>query len=149
MYRLPDYALDGAQVRLLGTGSILLEVIAAAQLLAQDFGIRAEVWSSTSFVELARDAREVQHHNRLHPQNLQLSSHVAQSLDGALPVVAATDYVRAVPQLVAEYVNDPYITLGTDGFSRSGTRKAVRRFFEVGRFHMSSSRRLSRSRARA
>ena len=136
LYRLPQHSPSDPQVRLVGAGAILLEVIAAAQLLAQDFGIRAEVWSATSFVELAREAREVQRHNRVCPREDRRRSHAARCLDGALPVVATTDYVRAVPQMIAEYLDAPYTTLGTDGFGRSGTREAVRRFFEVDRFHM-------------
>ena len=125
-----------AQVRLLGAGAILLEALAAAELLAQDFGVRAEVWSATSFIELARDARDVQRANRLQPGRARVS-HVQQCLDGALPVVAATDHVRAVPQLIAEYLNvASYTTLGTDGFGRSDTRVALRAFFEVDRFHI-------------
>ncbi len=126
-----------AQVRLLGAGAILPEALAAAELLAQDFGVRAEVWSATSFVELARDAREVQRQNRLHPGAPASTSHAQRCLDGALPVVAATDYLRAVPQLIAEYLHVPsYTTLGTDGFGRSDTRERLRAFFEVDRFHI-------------
>ncbi len=126
-----------AQVRLLGAGTILLEAIAAAELLEQDFGVQAEVWSATSFTELARDAREVQRANRMHPAQAPKQSYVQECLDGALPVVAATDYVRAVPQLIAEYLNvASYTTLGTDGFGRSDTRVALRGFFEVDRFHI-------------
>ena len=123
-------------MRLLGAGAILLEVIAAAQLLAQDFGVNAQVWSVTSFVELSREAREVQRHNRLMPGTAARTSHVQDCLNGTLPVVAATDYVRALPQLIGEYLDAPYTTLGTDGFGRSDTRKALRRFFEVDRFHI-------------
>jgi pyruvate dehydrogenase E1 component len=125
------------QVRLLGAGAILLEAIAAGELLAQDFGVRAEVWSATSFVELAREAREVQRHNRLHPGATARASHAQTCLDGDLPVVAATDYLRAVPQLITEYLRVPsYTTLGTDGFGRSDTRQKLRGFFEVDRFHI-------------
>ena len=131
-------AQDGvAQVRLLGAGAILPEAIAAAELLARDFGVRAEVWSATSFVELARDAREAQRHNRLHPGTTARTSHAQRCLDGALPVVTATDYLRAVPQLIAEYLRVPsFTTLGTDGFGRSDTRARLRAFFEVDRFHI-------------
>jgi pyruvate dehydrogenase E1 component len=136
LYRLPSTAAAEPALRLVGAGAILLEVIAAARLLADDFGVPAEVWSATSFVELAREARAVQRENRLRPDAPARTSHVERCLGGALPVVAATDYVRAVPQLVAEYVGAPYTTLGTDGFGRSGTRADVRRFFEVDRFHI-------------
>ncbi len=137
LYRLPSAAAAcPVQVRLVGAGTILREVIAAAELLAQDFGSDAEVWSATSFTELAREAREVQRANRLHPLQPSARSHVASCLGGTLPVVAATDYVRALPQLIAEYVDAPYTTLGTDGFGRSDTRAALRRFFEVDRHHI-------------
>ena len=136
LYRLPDIGSADAQVRLLGAGTILLEAIAAAKLLADDFGVCAEVWSATSFTELAREAREVQRHNRLHPLQAPRTSHAAACLSGAVPVVAATDYVRALPQLIAEYVDAPFTSLGTDGFGRSDTRSALRRFFEVDRFHI-------------
>ena len=135
LYRLPAHAPADAQVRLVGAGTILREAIEAARLLEADFGVRAEVWSATSFVELSREARAVQRENRLQPGAAR-ASRVAQCLAGTLPVVAATDYVRAVPQLVAEYVGAPYTTLGTDGFGRSGTRRDVRRFFEVDRGHI-------------
>jgi pyruvate dehydrogenase E1 component len=123
-------------VRLVGSGTILREVIAAAELLAQDWGVAAEVWSATSFSELARDARAVERHNRLHPTEAARISHVQRCLPGDAPVIAATDYVRAWPQLVASYVDAPFTALGTDGFGRSDTRAALRRFFEVDRHHV-------------
>jgi pyruvate dehydrogenase E1 component len=123
-------------VRLVGSGTILREVIAAAELLAQDWGVAAEVWSATSFSELARDAREVERHNRLHPTEPPRTSHVQRCLHGDVPVIAATDYVRAWPHLVASYVGAPFTALGTDGFGRSDTRAALRRFFEVDRHHV-------------
>jgi pyruvate dehydrogenase E1 component len=129
----------GAMVRLVGSGCILAEVMAAAQILERDFGIACEVWSATSFSELARQAREVQRTNRvsrLQHGELAGVSRVERCLGGALPVVVATDYVRAVPQLIAEYVSAPFVTLGTDGFGRSGTRADLRRFFEVDREHI-------------
>ena len=105
-------------------------------MLADDWGVSAEVWSVTSFCELAREAQEVQRWNRLHPQAPPSVSHLARCLAGDAPVVAATDYVRAYPQLIAGHVSAPYITLGTDGFGRSDTRMALRRFFEVDRHHV-------------
>ncbi|MFN9766640.1 MAG: pyruvate dehydrogenase (acetyl-transferring), homodimeric type [Pseudomonadota bacterium] len=139
LYRLPGPLVPACrepQLRLVGSGSILREVIAAAALLRERHGIEAEVWSATSFTELAREAREVQRANRLPQPAARAASRVERCLGGALPVVAATDYVRAVPQLVAEYVGAPFVTLGTDGFGRSGTRADVRRFFEVDREHV-------------
>ncbi len=135
MYCYEKITVDNAQasVRLLGSGAILLEVIAAAQLLAEDWGVTSEIWSVTSFTELAREARHVERWNRLHPNEVGRVSHVAECLVGGTPVVAATDYVRAVPQLVACYIEPHYTVLGTDGFGRSDTRASLREFFEVDR----------------
>jgi pyruvate dehydrogenase E1 component len=118
---------------LLGSGAILCEVVAAAELLAQDWNVSSEVHSVTSFSELARDAAAVQRWNRLHPLEPPRVSHVEQQLRDAELVVAATDYVRAYPQLIAPYLGGRFVTLGTDGFGRSDTRLALRRFFEVDR----------------
>ena len=132
----PENTDARAKVRLLGSGTILREVIAAAELLASEWGVAAEVWSATSFSELAREAREVERFNRLHPQEDARVSHVQLCLAGDAPVIAATDYVRAWPQLVASYVDAPFTALGTDGFGRSDTRAALRSFFEVDRHHV-------------
>jgi len=123
-------------VRLMGSGTILREVIAAAELLAQDWQIDTQVWSATSFSELARDAREVERWNRLHPQEASRCSHLQHCLAGDSPIIAASDYVRAWPQLVGSYLQAPFVALGTDGFGRSDTRAALRDFFEVDRFHI-------------
>ncbi|HEX3141056.1 MAG TPA: pyruvate dehydrogenase (acetyl-transferring), homodimeric type, partial [Rhizobacter sp.] len=135
LYRFATHAVKKArgQVRLMGSGTILREVIAAAEMLAQDWQVETEVWSATSFSELARDAAEVERWNRLHPQDPQRTSHVRQCLGGDAPIVAASDYVRAWPQLVASHVQAPFVALGTDGFGRSDTRAALRSFFEVDR----------------
>jgi pyruvate dehydrogenase E1 component len=127
---------SAGRVRLLGSGAILPEVIAAADLLAQDWGIEAEAWSVTSYTELEREAREVERWNRLHPLEAPRQSHLASCLTEETPVVAASDYVRAVPQLIATHVRAPYTVLGTDGFGRSDTRSALRDFFEVDRRHV-------------
>ena len=139
-YSQPDRG-DGrcdvrCDVRLVGSGAILREVIAAAALLEDDWGLQAEVWSATSFSELAREAREVERASRLHPLDAPALSHVQRCLNGTQPVIAATDYVRAWPQLVASYVQAPLTVLGTDGFGRSDTRAALRSFFEVDRHHV-------------
>jgi len=136
LYRLPAHAPAEPRVRLVAAGAMLPEAVAAAALLQDEFGIAAEVWSATSLSELAREAREVQRANRLRSGELALVPRVERCLGGLLPVVMATDYVRAVPQLVAEYLQTPLTTLGTDGFGRSGTRRDVRRFFEVDREHI-------------
>jgi pyruvate dehydrogenase E1 component len=121
------------RVRLLGSGTILREVIAAAALLRDEFGIESEVWSATSFSELAREAREARRWNRLHPLEPARTSHLERALPGKTPIVAATDYVVAWPQLIAPYLDARFVALGTDGFGRSATRAALRRFFEVDR----------------
>jgi pyruvate dehydrogenase E1 component len=140
LYRLADVALEqslaGAPVRLVGSGTILREALAAGELLRDDWQIASEVWSATSFSELARDAREVERHNRLHPDQPRRQSHVARCLAGNSPVIAASDYVRAWPQLIAGSFDAPFTVLGTDGFGRSDTRAALRRFFEVDRHHI-------------
>ena len=140
LYRWADVAVEasiaGAPVRLVGSGTILREVIAAAELLRSDWRIASEIWSATSFSELAREAREVERYNRLHPDQPQRQSHVARCLAGDAPVVAATDYVRAWPQAIAGSFEAPFTMLGTDGFGRSDTRAALRSFFEVNRHHI-------------
>ncbi|HEK0907660.1 TPA: alpha-ketoglutarate dehydrogenase [Pseudomonas putida] len=133
LYRLEQHMPEGAtgKVRLLGSGTILREVQAAARLLAQDWGVASEVFSATSFSELAREAREVERWNRLHPQEPARASHLVQCLPKGAPVIAATDYVCAWPHLVAPYVQDRFVALGTDGFGRSDSREQLRGFFEV------------------
>ncbi|SFJ81972.1 alpha-ketoglutarate dehydrogenase [Bradyrhizobium sp. Gha] len=127
-------AADGVpHVRLVGSGAILPEVIEAGKALERDWGISHEIWSATSYSELARDAREVERRNRLNPLAEQAKSHLSICLSGDAPVVAASDYVRAYPQLVASYIEAPCTVLGTDGFGRSDTRSALRSFFEVDR----------------
>ncbi len=121
------------RVRLLGSGAILPEVLAAADLLRDEWGVDAEAWSVTSFSELAREARGVERWNMLHPQGPARTSHVGRCLAGDEVAVAATDYVRAYPNLIATFVPGTFVTLGTDGFGRSATRADLRRFFEVDR----------------
>jgi pyruvate dehydrogenase E1 component len=135
MYRYAVYGddTDASAIRLLGSGTILREVISAAERLSTSFGIHCEVWSVTSFSELAREAAEIERWNRLNPQSTARQSHVQRCLAGDAPVIAATDYVRAVPQMIASYLacGTRYVTLGTDGFGRSDKRRALREFFEV------------------
>ena len=139
MYRLREStgAKRRASVQLLGSGTILREVIAAAQMLEQDWNIAAGVWSVTSFTELRRDGMAVERRNRLDSQGERRASYVEQCLAGtAGPVIAASDYVSAVADLIRPYVPRRYVTLGTDGFGRSDTRAALRDFFEVGAAHV-------------
>jgi pyruvate dehydrogenase E1 component len=132
LFRAGDGA--GPRVQLLGSGAILREVIAAADLLAVEFGVAADVWSATSFTELRRDGEAVARHNRLNPGDEQ-ASWIGQCLEGRKgPAVAATDYVSAFADQVRAFVpQDTYIVLGTDGYGRSDTRENLRRFFEVDR----------------
>jgi pyruvate dehydrogenase E1 component len=144
MYRLQDTlprknpeTATGPRVQLLGSGTILREVIAAADLLADDWGIVADVWSVTSFTELRRDGMDVERWNRLHPDQpprLCWIEECLQSTSG--PVIAATDYIRAVPDMIRAWVPRRYLTLGTDGYGRSDSRSGLRSFFEVDRQHV-------------
>jgi pyruvate dehydrogenase E1 component len=138
MYRFggPGAPEATCRVRLLGSGCILREVIAAADLLFNDFGVACDIFSVTSFSELAREARLVERHNRHHPMAPPQESHLDRCLTGMAPIIAATDYVRAYPQLIASHVGARYVALGTDGFGRSDTRAALREFFEVDRHHI-------------
>jgi pyruvate dehydrogenase E1 component len=138
MYRYQSHARTGLapQLRLLGSGAILREVIAAGEMLAGDWQVHTEIWSVTSFAELAREARELQRWNRLHPTERAETSYVAECLAGGAPVVAATDYVSAYPNLIAGLFAAPFTALGTDGFGRSDNRGALRRYFEVDRQHI-------------
>ena len=141
MYRFASHgdAKSAARVRLLGSGAILNEVIAAAEILANEWDVASDVWSITSFSELAREAREAERWNRLNPAATPRISHVERCLDGDVPIIAATDYVRAYPQLIASYVRAPFQALGTDGFGRSDTRSGLRAFFEVDRYHVAAA----------
>lgn len=124
-----DASAGAPEVRLLGSGAILNEVLAAGQALNAGWGIKVQVWSVTSFSELERDARSAEQ-ARL-AGAVGRPTHVQRCLPGPAPVVAATDYVRAWPQLIAPYVQAPFKVLGTDGFGRSDTRRTLRRVFEV------------------
>ncbi len=133
MYLLRASALapDAPRVRLLGSGTILREAIAAAKRLEEERGVGAEVWSVTSFTELRRDALECERWNEDRSGDRR-TSWVEQCLGAASgPVVAASDYVRAVADLIRAWVPGPYVTLGTDGFGRSDTRAALRKLFRV------------------
>ena len=124
------------KVQLLGSGTILREVIAAAELLEKDFNVAADVWSVTSFNELRRDGIDCERWNTLHPEAKPRVNYVEQCLDADTPVIAATDYIRSYADQIRPYVKASYKTLGTDGFGRSDTRKKLRHFFEVDRFYV-------------
>ena len=125
------------RVQLLGSGAILREVIAAADLLRDDWGVEADLWACPSFTELARDGRAVERANLLDPTAKPKVAHVTACLDGTSgPVIAATDYVRTFAEQIRPYVPRRYAVLGTDGFGRSDTRERLRSFFEVDRQHV-------------
>jgi pyruvate dehydrogenase E1 component len=142
MYRLRESPLGGAaakagaakkipRVQLLGSGTILREALAAAEILEQEYDIAADVWSVTSFTELRRDGLECERWNREHADDLR-KSWVEQCLANAGgPIIAASDYVRAVVDLIRGWVPGKYVALGTDGFGRSDTRAALRSYFGV------------------
>jgi len=122
------------RVQLLGSGTIFREVIAAAELLKNDWGIDADLWGCPSFTELAREGLDVQRWNLLNPLAKPRVSHVESCLgDTRGPIVAATDYVRMFAEQIRPFLNRRYVTLGTDGFGRSDTREKLRHFFEVDR----------------
>jgi pyruvate dehydrogenase E1 component len=124
-------------VQLLGSGTILREVIAAAELLEKDFNIAADVWSVTSFNELRRDGLDCERWNMLHPEQPRRASYVEQCLaQRSGPVVAASDYIKAYADQIRAFVPRRYSVLGTDGFGRSDTRKKLRHFFEVDRYYV-------------
>jgi pyruvate dehydrogenase E1 component len=125
------------RVQLLGSGSILREVIAAAELLVNDFGVESDLWSVPSFTQLRREGIEVDRWNRLHPDSKPKVSYVEQSLGGQEgPVIASTDYMRSFADQIRQFVPGNYTTLGTDGFGRSDTRPKLRGFFEIDRHHV-------------
>ncbi|MBI4951945.1 MAG: pyruvate dehydrogenase (acetyl-transferring), homodimeric type [Myxococcales bacterium] len=125
----------GPRVQLLGSGTILREVLAGAELLLSDFGVAADVWSCPSFTELARDGMAVARDNMLHPERAPRPSYVEQCLGASAgPVVAATDYMRAFAEQIRAFVPRRYLVLGTDGYGRSDTRAKLRSFFEVDRY---------------
>ncbi|MFI5308627.1 MAG: pyruvate dehydrogenase (acetyl-transferring), homodimeric type, partial [Polyangiales bacterium] len=127
---------NGPRVQLLGSGAILREVLAAAEMLEADFGVKADVWSVTSFTELKREGDAARRFSMLHP-DAEPTSYVERCLGPRTgPVVAATDYVRAFADQIRAHVPRRYTVLGTDGFGRSDTRATLRRFFEVDRQHV-------------
>jgi pyruvate dehydrogenase E1 component len=127
----------GPRVQLLGSGTILREVIAAAELLERDYGVLADIWSCPSFNELRRDGLEAERWNLLHPTEAPRKSYVEECLAPRQgPVIAATDYMRAFADQIRPYVPRRYVCLGTDGFGRSDYRIALRKFFEVDRHYV-------------
>ncbi len=133
MYKYrPAESGDGPQIHLFGSGSILREALKAQELLAEQYGVRADVWSITSYNQLRRDALDVQRWNMLHPGESPRLPYVTEQLkDEPFPIVAATDYMKIVPEQIARWTPRRLFALGTDGFGRSDARADLRNFFEV------------------
>ena len=137
LFRDAGKRLKGPRVQLLGSGTILREVIAAGDILKKEYDVNADIWSVTSFTELRREAMSIQRWNMLHPEKKAKASHVENCFKGRDgPVIAATDYMKIYADQIREYVPGCYRVLGTDGFGRSDTREKLRRFFEVDRYYI-------------
>ena len=130
-------ATEKPLLRLLGSGPLMGEVLAAAELLKNDWDIEPGIWNVTSFSELRREAEEVERWNLIHPDKKPRKSHLEVSLSKhRVPTVAVSDYVKMLAEQIAPYVPGPYYALGTDGFGRSDTRENLRHFFEVDRYYI-------------
>ena len=128
---------DNPTIRLLGSGPLMGEILAAADLLKNDWDVEPGIWNVTSFSELRRDAEEIERWNLIHPDETPKKSHLEQSLSKhQVPTVASSDYVKMVSEQIGPYVPGPYYALGTDGFGRSETRENLRHFFEVDRYYI-------------
>jgi len=132
LYRPASAGAAGPRVQLFGSGPILLQALRAQEILAADFGVAADVWSATSYPQLRDEALAVEQWNRLHPGEPERAPYVTRQLAGREgPVIAASDYMKAVPDMIARWVPQPFVPLGTDGFGRSDTREALRRYFQI------------------
>ena len=127
---------EGPVVRLIGSGPIMLQLLAAVEIL-EKYGVISEIWSATSFGELRREGLECERENRLNPSSEKKISYVEEMLgDGSNPTIAVSDNQIAVPDMIRQWVGGDYTVLGTDGFGRSDTRPALRRFFEIDAQHI-------------
>jgi pyruvate dehydrogenase E1 component len=137
MYSFSKSKAKGEKVQLMGSGVILREVIAAAELLESEWGIAADVWSAPSFTELRREALDCERWNMLNPEKPQRTSYVAQCFkDAKGPVIASTDYMKSFAEQIQRFVPNKFVALGTDGYGRSDSREALRDFFEVDRHYV-------------
>jgi len=132
IYKFRESAKGKAVVQLFGSGPILNEALRAQEILAEKYGVAADVWSVTSYNELRRDALAIERWNRLHPGEPEKMPYILDAIKGAQgPIIAATDYMKVVPDQLAPWLGDRLVTLGTDGFGRSDNREHLRRHFEV------------------
>ena len=138
MYLLKETRNKGkTRVQLLGSGTILREVLNAAEILSKEYGIDSDIWSVTSFNELRKDGMETERWNLLNPDEKKKKSYVEKCLEKREgPVFAASDYIRSFSDQLRPYVNKPFYSFGTDGYGRSDTRKNLRKFFEVDKEHI-------------
>jgi pyruvate dehydrogenase E1 component len=132
LYRLKPATGGKAVAQLFGSGAILNEVLRAQQILAEKYNVATDVWSVTSYNELRREALRVERWNRLHPTEAEKTPYIVSALGKAKgPIIAATDYMKAVPDQLAPWLTTRLVSLGTDGFGRSDNREYLRRYFEV------------------
>ncbi len=137
MYQLDNTGSSENHVQLIGSGAILKEVEAASEILKDEYGITSDVWSMTSANELYREAKDVARWNMLHPEQASKTSYVEECFkDKQGPVIASTDYIKLFTDQLREFMPSNYTTLGTDGYGRSDTRAALRKFFEVDRYYV-------------
>ena len=137
MYSFSKSKAKGPKVQLMGSGVILREVIAAAELLEKDWGVSPDVWSVTSFTELRREGLDAERWNMLNPEKKQKQSYVAECLNGAEgPVISSTDYMKSFADQIRNFIPQRFVSLGTDGYGRSDSREALRSFFEVDRYYV-------------
>jgi pyruvate dehydrogenase E1 component len=138
MYKIKEFnKFKKTKIQFLGSGTILREMIAGAEILQKEYQIDSEVWSITSFNELRKDGLEVERYNLLNPDKEQKKSFVEKCLGKTEgPVLAASDYMRMNSDQIRPFVNKSFYSLGTDGFGRSDTRKNLRKFFEVDKEHV-------------
>jgi pyruvate dehydrogenase E1 component len=141
LYRLQEVKKPGKKhVNLLGSGTILVQAVKAAEMLKADFGVTSDIWSATSLNELARDGQDALRHNRLNPLAPEVVPYVTQQLSKASgPVIAATDYMKNYAEQIRAFVPGSFTVLGTDGFGRSDSRVNLRRFFEVDANHIAAA----------
>jgi pyruvate dehydrogenase E1 component len=134
MYKFAEADKGDKKVTLMGAGTILNEVIAAAEILKDQFDVQSDIWSLTSVNELVREGQSVDRWNMLHPTKKAKTAYITEQLgDCTAPVIASTDYMKAYSEQMRAYINQPFYVLGTDGFGRSDSRAALRHFFEVDR----------------
>tara|TARA_B100000579_G_scaffold382775_1_gene352177 strand:- start:128 stop:658 length:531 start_codon:yes stop_codon:yes gene_type:complete len=138
MYLFKDFSMyKKTKIQLLGSGTILREMIKAAEILQKEYQIDSSVWSVTSFNELRKEAIEVERYNLLNPDKNQKKSYIEECLGNTEgPIVSASDYIRLNSDQIRPFVNKKFYSFGTDGYGRSDTRKNLRKFFEVDKEHL-------------